>query len=104
MDLSEIIQPIISDIQKGKKTIEVSELWGASKALFLFALMQALDRPLLIVTATEDEAEALVEDLYFFVGKQELINASTAVRGSIEISLFPAWGVLPFEADSPDSR
>jgi transcription-repair coupling factor (superfamily II helicase) len=97
--LHDIIQPVISDIQAGKKTIEVSELWGASKALFLFGLRQESRRPVIVVTASEDAAGALVEDLKFFAETKGL----TSTDGSL-ISLFPSWGVLPFEADSPDSR
>ena len=99
--LHDIILPITREIQAGNKTIEVSELWGASKALFLFGLRRELGRPLVVVTSTEDAAEALVEDLNFFV--QKTPHAGGADKEP-EIRLFPAWRVLPFEADSPDSR
>jgi transcription-repair coupling factor (superfamily II helicase) len=100
-NLNEIIQPIINDIHAGKKTIDVGELWGASKALFLFGLRQESGRPLVIITASQDAAEALAEDLTFFIQKLPHTEADTA---KIDISLFPSWGLLPFEADSPDSR
>ncbi len=140
--LRDIIQPVLNDIQTGHKTIEVSELWGASKALFLSALRNETSRPVIIVTAIEEEAETLIEDLRFFSGKKNLFSFTEndgkepgsenppaspfpdkTIRGQIskggevnspplakvgegglEIFLFPAWGVLPFEADSPDSR
>jgi transcription-repair coupling factor (superfamily II helicase) len=100
--LREIIQPVISDVQAGKKIIEVSELWGASKALFSFALGRELGSPLVIATATEDEATAIVDDLRFFAGRKDLVAAS-GEQEELEIALFPSWSVLPFEADSPDS-
>jgi transcription-repair coupling factor (superfamily II helicase) len=100
-DLREIIQPVINEVQAGRKTIEVSELWGASKALFLFGLRQGTGRPVVIVTASEDGAEALAGDLDFFIHK---LPHGEASGGAIEVRLFPSWGMLPFEADSPDSR
>ncbi len=100
-NLREIIQPVINEIEAGQKTIEVSELWGASKALFLFGLRQETGRPVVVVTASQDAAELLVEDLTFFMQKLPHEEADT---GKLDIRLFPSWGLLPFEADSPDSR
>ncbi len=108
--LHDIILPVLGDIQAGEKTVEVSELWGGSKALFLSGLQRSSGRPVIVVTASEDDAEALAEDLRFFREKKIpgiAEDPSTSLRagsGEFEISLFPAWGVLPFEADSPDSR
>lgn len=116
--LHDIILPILTDLQSGKKAINVSELWGAAKALFLFGLQRESQRPLLIITATEEEAVTLVEDLRFFKGAKNLFTApDSGIRGQApdaekeednerietQIALLPAWGVLPFEADSPDS-
>jgi len=78
----------------------VSELWGASKALFLFGLRRESGRPLIVITATEEAAETLGEDLRFFL--QKMPHDTQA--GEEEVFLLPEWGVLPFEADSPDSR
>ncbi len=150
-NLRDILLPVINDIRAGQKATEVSELWGASKALFLSGLWRASNRPLIIVTATEEEAEALVEDLKFFAGikipfiaegvtqdsknppsspfskggtnvtptsyssplegedkRSGGLSSPTLTKrgggGFENIFLFPPWGVLPFEADSPDSR
>ncbi len=100
-NLREIIQPVINDIRAGSKSIEVSELWGASKALFLFGLRQETGRPVVIITVTQDAAESLAQDLAFFI--QKLPHEESDVN-KIDIRLFPSWGLLPFEADSPDSR
>jgi transcription-repair coupling factor (superfamily II helicase) len=99
--LRDIIQPMLSDIQAGNKTVEVSELWGAAKALFLFGLSDEVRRSAIVVTASEEEADALAEDLSFFVHTMPWDEAG---ERKMEIRTFPAWGVLPFEADSPDSR
>ncbi len=112
--LHDILLPIISDIRAGQKTIEVSELWGASKALFLSGLRRESGRPLVVVTASEEEAASLVDDLRFFADKKFFLTTECAENAEKDktdpddhltnIFPLPAWGVLPFEADSPDSR
>jgi len=99
--LHETILPVLNDVQAGKKTIEVSELWGAAKALFLFGLRRELDRPVIVITASEDAAEALVDDMNFF---RQKATRGDADGSALKIQIFPPWGMLPFEADSPDSR
>jgi len=99
--LHNIIKPLCDDLTSGRQIIEISELWGASKALFLFGLRTEAKRPVIVVTASEDSTEALAEDLRFFIHK---MPHDAAGAGSLEVRTFPAWGVLPFEADSPDSR
>jgi transcription-repair coupling factor (superfamily II helicase) len=108
--LQEILRPLLAELRSGKKTIEISELWGASKALFLFELFRESNRPLLIVTASEEEANLLADDLKFFFEKQTSFTAEDAEKDTNvlkgrkpDILVFPPWGVLPFEADSPDS-
>jgi transcription-repair coupling factor (superfamily II helicase) len=98
--LREIILPVLNDIQAGKKTIEVSELWGASKALFLLGLSRETTGPVVAVTATEDAAAALAEDVKFL--QQKMPQGDAGEPDSTHF--LPTWGVLPFEADSPDSR
>jgi transcription-repair coupling factor (superfamily II helicase) len=96
--LHEILSPLLEKIRVGNEVSEVSELWGGARALFLLSLFRETGRHLLVVTANEEEAETLVDDLRFF---------AAAITGGNEpkpdILLFPAWSVLPFEADSPDS-
>jgi hypothetical protein len=60
-NLHNILFPVLDDIKAERKNIEVSELWGASKALFLCGLRQETGRPLIIVTASEDTAASLLE-------------------------------------------
>jgi transcription-repair coupling factor (superfamily II helicase) len=98
--LHEIILPVVNEMRAGNKSIEVSELWGASKALFLFGLMQEEPRPIVIITGSDDPAETIAEDLRFF--QQRLPGRAEKVP--LEIRTFPTWDLLPFEADSPDSR
>jgi len=100
-EVHDILLPIISEIKAGGKTIEVSELWGASKALFLSSLHRESERPLMVVTSSEEEAETLCEDLRFFMST---VRTAGKESDRTQLLVFPAWGVLPFEADSPDSR
>jgi transcription-repair coupling factor (superfamily II helicase) len=124
-NLRDILLPVLNDIRAGKKTIEISELWGASKALFLFGLWREAGRPVVVVTATEEEAGSLAEDLRFFAENRAFVTAEGAAEDLTKnpsaanspppianegppfsppvVSLFPSWGLLPFEADSPDS-
>ena len=95
--INELIAPLLENIRSGKKNSEVAELWGGARALFLNALFREAGRHLLVVTATPEEAETLAEDLRFFAERLE----PPAERPSVQF--FPPWGVLPFEADSPDS-
>jgi len=74
--------------------------WCGSKALLLLELFRGSKRPLLIVTATEEEADLLADDLRFFA---DILRDSGETPSKPEILTFPPWGVLPFEADSPDS-
>ena len=99
-NLHDMLLPIANEIRAGKKSIEVSELWGASKAFFLFGLQQESQRPLIVVTSSDDEAETLVSDLEFF-GRTVFAKKGQPLP---ELRRFPTWGLLPFEADSPDSR
>jgi len=98
--LQEILRPFLDTLSSGRKTIEISELWGGSKALLLLELFRESKRPLLIVTATEEESDLLADDLRFFAG---ILPGSAEAMPAPEILTFPAWSVLPFEADSPDS-
>ena len=97
--LRDILRPSLDKLRSGGKPVEVSELWGGSKALFLLELFRESNRPLLIMTATDEEAVLLADDLRFFfdaIGGPEQAPKP-------DILVLPPWGVLPFEADSPDS-
>jgi transcription-repair coupling factor (superfamily II helicase) len=61
----------------------------AGRALVLAGLATAvMRRPLLVATATQNEAERLAADM-------------AAVLGDDDVALFPAWETLPFERVSP---
>jgi transcription-repair coupling factor (superfamily II helicase) len=98
--LQEMLRSLLDELRSGRKTVELSELWGGSKALLLSELFRESKRPLLIVTASEEDANLLADDLRFFTDAHA---GSGETPQKPEILTFPPWGVLPFEADSPDS-
>ncbi|MEZ5243628.1 MAG: transcription-repair coupling factor [Acidimicrobiales bacterium] len=61
----------------------------AARAFVIAGIVQATERrPILVATATQNEAERLAADI-------------AAVLGDDEVALFPAWETLPFERVSP---
>jgi transcription-repair coupling factor (superfamily II helicase) len=62
---------------------------AGGRAFALAELARRAERPLLIVTPGEREAEELVDDLELFVGS---------------VALLPAWETLPFELVSPNAQ
>jgi transcription-repair coupling factor (superfamily II helicase) len=61
----------------------------AARAFVIAGVTQATERrPILVATATQNEAERIAADL-------------GAVLGADEVALFPAWETLPFERVSP---
>jgi transcription-repair coupling factor (superfamily II helicase) len=98
--IREIIAPLLTQIARGPGRSEACELWGASRGLLLCGLRGETNRPVLAITATDDEAESLAEDVRFFISK---LPAATLAKFENEVTVLPSWGVLPFEADSPDS-
>ncbi len=105
--LRDTLRPVIERIAAGERNVACNELWGAAKALFLAGLGRETRRPLLVVTATEELADTVVADLRFFATRPGLFADPSGTEGNTApvppAFLFPAWGVLPFEADSPDS-
>ncbi|MFQ5656784.1 MAG: transcription-repair coupling factor [Candidatus Methylomirabilales bacterium] len=63
-------------------------LWGGARALVLGKIARALQRPLVVVTATLREAEELTADLRFFLDRDR-------------VDLFPEPEVPPFQPVSP---
>ncbi len=98
--LHDILRLPLEKLRSGASNIEISELWGGSRGLFLFQLFRESGRPLLIITANEEESSALADDLRFFA---ETLPHPEGTSSKPDVLTFPAWGVLPFEADSPDS-
>jgi len=82
-----------------RKPFQVQGLQGGARAYFLWRFAQRFPRPCIVVCASSQEAEALVEDLRFLFGETEG-TAPLARR----VHLFPAWDVVAFEDVSPTSE
>ena len=84
---------VIQDIakllsRKAPSQVEVVGAWGSAKTLTAVQAAQAVQRPLLFVTAGRMDAEAVHDDLATFVGEEHA-------------ALFPAWEVLPSDTMNP---
>lgn len=93
---------LASDVLRGDQNIVVSGLSGSARALFISALWQSFQRPLLVVTPQDRGVESLATDITYFHG--ELTS-----NGDERVSAFPAWETDPYaglavHADIQQSR
>jgi transcription-repair coupling factor (superfamily II helicase) len=82
---------LAAGLERGGKHARATGLWGASGAFLLAALAEELDRPLLAVAPTPEEADRLEDDLSTFLDE----------TGRMVLP-FPAYDVLPTETESPE--
>ncbi|HBJ46935.1 MAG TPA: hypothetical protein DDY69_06350, partial [Deltaproteobacteria bacterium] len=81
-------------IKTDSTVVELQGLSGSSKALVVSMLSQIPEQPaekimpLVVVCESFDVAEVLLNDLYYFFGKEG-------------VHFFPFWDVLPFDNFSP---
>jgi transcription-repair coupling factor (superfamily II helicase) len=73
---------------KGATSVEIVGPWGSAKPLVAVQTAQAVECPLLYITAGRIDAESAHEDLATFAGEDRCL-------------LFPAWEVLPTDAMAP---
>ncbi|MCM0080978.1 transcription-repair coupling factor [Geomonas sp. Red32] len=69
--------------------VSVSGLEGSAPAYLLSRLAQSMDAPLVVVTADQEGADELVQELRFYASHPD------SVLG------FPSWDVTPFDTASP---
>lgn len=98
MKIQELLLPIIGALSPNRK-IEIAELWPGSRALFLSVLRSETKRPIVLITATDDDAMRLADDIRFFM---ESMLSDSGNTHSVVLAL-PSWNVLPFSQDPPDS-
>ena len=88
------LQKILQKIKTDSTVVELQGLSGSSKALVVSMLSQIPEqpaekiKPLVVVCESFDVAEVLLNDLYYFFGKEG-------------VHFFPFWDVLPFDNFSP---
>lgn len=87
---------VLDAIAGGRREIKLTGLWGSSKALFLWELAKVRQAPVVVVSPTPKESEALFKDFcYFAVGLAEGEALAQPVY-------FPPWDVLPYDVMDPD--
>ncbi len=89
----QLLQPVQDALRGAKGKPCLTGLHGSATAFALTLLAQRLDRSWLIVSASDEEAERLHDDLTFF---HQLQGLSTE-----PLALFPEWETLPYEATPP---
>ncbi len=82
----------------GAEAAELSGLAATAKALYIFLLWQALERPFVVVTESNQRAETLFETLETFAA---LLSTG---REKPEPQLLPALDVLPWEGRAPHAE
>ena len=88
------LQNILKTVKTDSALVELQGLSGSSKALVLSLLSQnskkSADKiiPLIVVCESFDVAEVLLNDLYYYFGKDG-------------VHFFPFWDVLPYDNFSP---
>ena len=68
--------------------VQFTGLSGSSRVLFILTLFRTLDRPIIIVTRNNREAEQILGDLSLFLGDSELY-------------LIPSKETLPYDDSTP---
>lgn len=98
--LERILAPLREKLALGEEQISLGGLWGSVRAFVIAALRAKLGLPLLVISSTTPEAEALASDLKFFCR----ILSGEDSSASSGVALFPAWEVLPYEPLSPSAE
>lgn len=72
MPLDHPFRQLCNLVRRGERKIAVSGLESAAKAFLLAALFRRIEKPLVIISATEREAFAIHRDLSFFLDQERL--------------------------------
>ena len=78
-----------------------SQLRGSSQALAIYSASQQAPGPVLVLTATTSDAQALEAELRFFSGQKEPSVMADSATSHPEILHFPDWETLPYDSFSP---
>ncbi len=87
------VSDFLEAVQSGSKTIDLFGLEGSSKHFLISQLIKAIRRPLLILTPTLEHAQRSVNDLSFFVDRNDGLKPT--------VYLFSPDDVSPFRSISP---
>ncbi|MHC4252369.1 MAG: DEAD/DEAH box helicase, partial [Planctomycetota bacterium] len=88
MSDTEAFETLARALSEGSGRARCEGLWGASAGLVLAAWVNHSRRPLLVIAPTPEAADRLESDLATFLER--------------EVAPFPAYDILPGEADTPE--
>jgi transcription-repair coupling factor (superfamily II helicase) len=89
----QLLQPVLDALHGAAGRPCLTGLHGSATAFALTLLAQRQDRSWLIVSASDEDAERLHDDLSFF---HQVLGVSTE-----PLALFPEWETLPYESTAP---
>lgn len=93
---------LVAELQADRKVLAVSGLAGTAKALVAVSLHKALARPIILITSTNSELEAIERDIEFFYNS---FSANTKANRKVETILtLPAAEVDPYQGLSPHAE
>lgn len=94
--MTKIFSRVLDALGGGGREINMTGLWGSSKALFLWDLVKERQVPMVVVSPTPKESEALFKDYCYF--------AAGLADGEVVAQplYFPPWDVLPYDVMDPD--
>ena len=92
--LEETLRRFLNGRWAGAKRLQ--GLQGGALAYVLGLAAEQNNRPMLVITASAQDAENLHRDLSFFIGEEPSLAPFRK-----RLHLFPSWEVLPFEKLSP---
>jgi transcription-repair coupling factor (superfamily II helicase) len=80
---------ILAALRRGDRRVSLPGLKGSAAALLVAELLRSGLDKLIVISATQENAEEFCRELLFFSG------------GAPQPTLFPAWDAAPFSATSP---
>lgn len=94
--MTKIFGSVLDALAGGRREINMTGLWGSSKALFLWELASVRQAPVVVVSPTPKESETLFKDFCYFAA------GLAGVEAVAQPLYFPPWDVLPYDVMDPD--
>ena len=91
-DSHTLFGPLNRFLEKREGLLRIHGLKGSSPAYLLSSIFHRAQGPLVVLTADEEKADRLHQELLFFLGPEQ------------SVFLYPGWEVNPFERISPQAE
>jgi transcription-repair coupling factor (superfamily II helicase) len=92
MNPHHLFGPLLHFLEKREGLLRVHGLKGSSPAFLLSRIFDQAPGPLVVISADDEKADRLFQELLFFIGQDE------------SVFLYPSWEVKPFERISPQAE